>query len=360
MGAHRARHSAARATGDAPRRTVSELLAEAAQYQPPPPRLPLATRSGPVYPAMPPLAREIPPLSRAFPPPRSPQARPAPRTRHGVPAPRSPRSAFAVVAASAVGAGTAAASMSGAFTAVQPAPARDLSDTQSFSRPVDLATANGPVAAATPASTATAMATGTITAAPASLASAVPATAPSTGTVMAADLHQTDAKQIADLSRAVNLDRVQAVQYAATQAAQAVQSALVNKVTSLTGGVRPLFDASSPVAAKALTTAIGKMGVPYVWGAVGPNAFDCSGLVMWSYRKQGVNLPRTAAQQSKVGTPVSRDQLRAGDLVFFYSPVSHVGIYLGNNKILNASESGQPVKVSSMANMPFHNARRIT
>ncbi|HEX4247821.1 MAG TPA: NlpC/P60 family protein [Pseudonocardia sp.] len=282
-----------------------------------------------------------------------------------MPAPRSPRSAFAVVAASAVGAGTAAASMSGAFTAVTPAPARDLGDTQSFSRPVDLATANGPVVAAntataTAASTAGTMATGTVTAAPATLVSTLPPAAPATGTVMAADLHQTDAKQIADLSRAVELDRVQAVQQAATQAAEAVQSSLINKVTSLTGGVRPLFDASSPVAAKALTTAISKMGVPYVWGAVGPNAFDCSGLVMWSYRKQGINLPRTAAQQSKVGTPVSRDQLRAGDLVFFYSPVSHVGIYLGNNKILNASESGQPVKVSSMVNMPFHNARRIT
>ena len=269
-----------------------------------------------------------------------------------MPAPRSPRSAFAVVAASAVGAGTAAASMSGAFAAIPGAPARDLSDTQSFSRPafapVDLATTDGPVTGG-----------GAFRAAPASLVSSVPAAAPTNATVMAADLHQTDARQIADLSRAVDLDRAQSVQQAAARTAQAVQSALFHKVSSLTG-VTPLFDASSPTAAKALTTAITKMGVPYVWGAVGPNAFDCSGLVMWSYRKQGINLPRTAAQQSRVGTPVSRSQLRAGDLVFFYSPVSHVGIYLGNNKILNASESGQPVKVSSMANMPFHNARRIT
>jgi cell wall-associated NlpC family hydrolase len=256
-----------------------------------------------------------------------------------------------VVAASAVGAGTAAASMSGAFAAIPNAPARDLSDTQSFSRPaiapVDLATTDGPVTG------------GAFHAAPASLVSSVPATAPTNATVMAADLHQTDARQIADLSRAVDLDRAQSVQQAAARTAQAVQSSLFHKVSSLTG-VTPLFDGSSPVGAKALTTAISKMGVPYVWGAVGPNAFDCSGLVMWSYRKQGINLPRTAAQQSRVGTPVSRSQLRAGDLVFFYSPVSHVGIYLGNNKILNASESGQPVKVSSMANMPFHNARRIT
>jgi cell wall-associated NlpC family hydrolase len=113
-------------------------------------------------------------------------------------------------------------------------------------------------------------------------------------------------------------------------------------------------------AARVLAVARNQKGDPYQYGAAGPNAFDCSGLVMWSYKRQGINLPRTAAAQSRVGTPVSRSQLRAGDLVFFYSPVSHVGIYLGNNKILNASESGQPVKVSSMAHMPFHNARRIT
>ena len=95
--------------------------------------------------------------------------------------------------------------------------------------------------------------------APATLVTSVPAAAPTTGTVMAADLHQTDAKQIADLSRAVDLDRVQAAQQAATQAAAAVQSALINKVTSLTGGVKPLFDATNQVSSKALTTAITKM-----------------------------------------------------------------------------------------------------
>jgi peptidoglycan DL-endopeptidase CwlO len=371
MGAHRARHRGAPGTpGTDQHRTVSELLAQAAEYQPPPRRLPQTALATPAFAAgptatraVPPPARvpsstparpsypPLPPAPRASRPIRSPRAMPAPRSRHGVPAPRSPRSAFAVVAASAVGAGTAAASMSGAFAAVPNAPARDLGDTQSFSRPAvqsaDLDTTSGPVTG------------GAFHAASASLVSSVPEAAPATATVMAADLHQTDARQIADLSRAVDLDRAQSAALAATRAAQAVQSALVNKVSSLTG-VTPLFDASSPVAAKALTTAIGKMGVPYVWGAVGPNAFDCSGLVMWSYRKQGINLPRTAAQQSQVGTPVSRSQLRAGDLVFFYSPVSHVGIYLGNNKILNASESGQPVKVSSMAHMPFHNARRIT
>jgi cell wall-associated NlpC family hydrolase len=130
-------------------------------------------------------------------------------------------------------------------------------------------------------------------------------------------------------------------------------------VPSSIGGVPVIGSAGSSDAARALRTAASKLGRPYVWGAAGPSAFDCSGLVQWSYKQLGVKLPRTAAAQSHVGTPVSRSQLKPGDLVFFYSPVSHVGIYIGNNKILNASESGQPVKISSMANMPFHNARRL-
>jgi cell wall-associated NlpC family hydrolase len=102
-----------------------------------------------------------------------------------------------------------------------------------------------------------------------------------------------------------------------------------------------------------------KIGTPYLWGAAGPNAFDCSGLVMWAFQQIGVSLPRTSAAQSQVGTAVSKSDLRPGDLVFFYTPVSHVGIYVGDGKILNASTAGEPVKISSMQYMPFHNARRI-
>ncbi len=102
-----------------------------------------------------------------------------------------------------------------------------------------------------------------------------------------------------------------------------------------------------------------KMGTPYVYGASGPSAFDCSGLVMWAYKQIGVTLPRVAAAQSTVGIPVSRSQLQPGDLVFFYTPVSHVGIYVGNGMVLNAPQSGETVKLSNMAYMPFHNARRV-
>jgi cell wall-associated NlpC family hydrolase len=101
------------------------------------------------------------------------------------------------------------------------------------------------------------------------------------------------------------------------------------------------------------------IGKPYRYGAAGPNAFDCSGLVLSAFKKAGVSLPRTSSAQSRVGTPVRRDQLQPGDLVFFYSPVSHVGIYIGDGKIVHASTSGEPVKVSKMGARPFHNARRI-
>lgn len=127
-------------------------------------------------------------------------------------------------------------------------------------------------------------------------------------------------------------------------------------------GPRP---AATPVAtpalrgSSALTHALRKLGSPYVWGATGPNSFDCSGLVKWAYQQVGVSLPRTSRAMSGVGTPVPRSRLQPGDLVFFYQPVSHVGIYVGNGKVVHASTSGQPVKVSSLSAMPFNSARRV-
>ncbi|NMH99996.1 C40 family peptidase [Pseudonocardia acidicola] len=111
--------------------------------------------------------------------------------------------------------------------------------------------------------------------------------------------------------------------------------------------------------AAALQAALTQIGKPYVWGGTGPDGFDCSGLVQWAFKQAGVTLPRTADEQSNVGTPVSQDQLQPGDLVFFYSPVEHVGIYVGNGKILAAPQPGETVGYSNMAYMPFHNARRL-
>jgi len=118
--------------------------------------------------------------------------------------------------------------------------------------------------------------------------------------------------------------------------------------------------ASSSAAQTAVNTALAQVGKPYVWGASGPNAFDCSGLTMYSYAAAGVALPHSSSGQSTMGTPVSRDQLQPGDLVFFYSPVSHVAMYIGNGEIVHASTSGEPVKVVALASMPNYNsARRI-
>ena len=115
----------------------------------------------------------------------------------------------------------------------------------------------------------------------------------------------------------------------------------------------------SSVGAHALALAKGKLGAPYVWGAAGPSAFDCSGLIVWAYKQLGVSLPHSSATLSTMGTPVSKAALQPGDLVFFYSPVSHVGIYAGNGMVLNATQSGEPVQFSKLANLPFHNAVRL-
>jgi cell wall-associated NlpC family hydrolase len=117
---------------------------------------------------------------------------------------------------------------------------------------------------------------------------------------------------------------------------------------------------SSGAAQVAVRTALAQVGKPYVWGASGPNAFDCSGLMMYAYAAAGVALPHSSSVQATMGTPVSRDQLQPGDLVFFYSPVSHVGMYIGNGQMVHASTEGVPVQVVDLGSMPGYNsARRI-
>ncbi|QIS10889.1 protein p60 precursor [Nocardia arthritidis] len=108
----------------------------------------------------------------------------------------------------------------------------------------------------------------------------------------------------------------------------------------------------------ALAAALTRIGDPYVWGATGPNQFDCSGLVQWAYKQVGKDVPRTSSQQANFGTPVPRDQLQPGDLVFFYSDISHVGIYAGNGLMVHASTFGVPVAVAPLGSTPFHSARR--
>jgi cell wall-associated NlpC family hydrolase len=110
----------------------------------------------------------------------------------------------------------------------------------------------------------------------------------------------------------------------------------------------------------AVNTALAQVGDPYVWAAAGPDAFDCSGLTQFAYRAAGISLPHSSRAQSTMGTPVSKAALQPGDLVFFFSPVSHVGMYVGGGKMVHAATAGQPVKVVSVDSMPgFAGARRL-
>lgn len=149
---------------------------------------------------------------------------------------------------------------------------------------------------------------------------------------------------------------------ATTVAGAAAAPAPASAPVSVTLPVTPVaLAAPAPAAApaRAVSLAMSKIGSPYRWGAAGPNAFDCSGLVSWAYKNSGVSLPRTSRAMSQVGTPVSKADLRPGDLVFFYRPVSHVGIYIGGGQIVHASNAKSPVKVSDMSRMPFNSARRV-
>lgn len=104
---------------------------------------------------------------------------------------------------------------------------------------------------------------------------------------------------------------------------------------------------ASPAGQVAVAAALSKLGARYVWGASGPNQFDCSGLTSWAWAQAGVSIPRTSRDQSTM-TPVPLDQLRPGDLVTYYSPVSHVAMYIGNGKVVQASTESMPVYISSL------------
>ncbi|GAA2220878.1 C40 family peptidase [Streptomyces nogalater] len=117
--------------------------------------------------------------------------------------------------------------------------------------------------------------------------------------------------------------------------------------------------APSGRAAVAVAYAYGKLGSPYVWGATGPDAFDCSGLVQAAYRAAGLSLPRTSYAQINAGRRVSRSELRPGDLVFFYPGISHVGIYVGGGRMIHAPNPSAPVRLAPVDQMPFAGATRV-
>jgi cell wall-associated NlpC family hydrolase len=130
------------------------------------------------------------------------------------------------------------------------------------------------------------------------------------------------------------------------------------------GGTQPAPSgavAPSAAAQVAVDTALAQVGDAYVWGAGGPDAFDCSGLTSYAYAAAGISLPHSSKSQAQMGQSVPVSQLQPGDLLFYYQPTSHVAMYIGNGQMVHASTSSQPVKVVSFDVMrsEFTHAKRI-
>ncbi|MEU6851429.1 NlpC/P60 family protein [Actinacidiphila alni] len=168
------------------------------------------------------------------------------------------------------------------------------------------------------------------------------------------------------------LDRLTAAQRAAVEASDGPASApsaatRASDRTPLDGdgdgtgsGSTPAPPVAAPSsrAAQAVAFAYRAIGLPYVWGATGPNSYDCSGLTQAAWKSAGVSLPRTTYTQINAGTRVSKSQLQPGDLVFFYSGISHVGLYIGNGQMIHAPHPGAPVRIAPISEMPFAGATR--
>ncbi len=107
-----------------------------------------------------------------------------------------------------------------------------------------------------------------------------------------------------------------------------------------------------------LAYAKSKIGNSYVYGAAGPSSFDCSGLTMMAWSQAGVSLPHSSSAQYSSGPHVSESELQPGDLVFYYSPISHVGLYIGHGQIVNALNPSSGVQISGLHDMPYVGAVR--
>ncbi|MEV6274059.1 C40 family peptidase [Nocardia sp. NPDC051832] len=108
----------------------------------------------------------------------------------------------------------------------------------------------------------------------------------------------------------------------------------------------------------AVEAARSRLGADYSAGSNGPDSFDCSGLVQWSYEQAGQDVPRTSYEQLATGTPVEMDELEPGDLVSFYGG-GHSALYVGDGEVIHASTEGQGVEISSIDSMPVTGARRL-
>jgi cell wall-associated NlpC family hydrolase len=113
------------------------------------------------------------------------------------------------------------------------------------------------------------------------------------------------------------------------------------------------------IGAQAVRWALTKVGDPYIWGAAGPNAFDCSGLVMWAYAQVGISLGHFTGFQWNEGEHIARSQLQPGDIVFFFADISHEGMYIGDGLMVDAPTQGVPVHVEPVFWSAYVGAVRI-
>ncbi|MFJ3619043.1 NlpC/P60 family protein [Streptomyces iakyrus] len=159
-------------------------------------------------------------------------------------------------------------------------------------------------------------------------------------------------KQEEAARKADELARRQAAQrQAQEEAAQQQDSGSSSSGTAGSGSSTSTAPADSSYATKAdkaLAFARAQIGKPYVWGAVGPGSYDCSGLTQAAWKAAGVDLPRTTYDQVNAGTTVPLSQAQPGDLVFFYDDVTHVGIYIGNGMMIHAPKPGTYVREESV------------
>ncbi len=125
-----------------------------------------------------------------------------------------------------------------------------------------------------------------------------------------------------------------------------------------TGGGSSTGSSYAAKAAKAIAFARAQLGKPYVWGATGPNSYDCSGLTQAAWAAAGVTLPRTTWDQVNVGQRVAISNLQPGDLVFYYSDISHVAMYIGNGMMIQAPHTGAVVDIQPVTEMPIYGATR--
>jgi cell wall-associated NlpC family hydrolase len=168
-------------------------------------------------------------------------------------------------------------------------------------------------------------------------------------------LRELRAKQRQRLAR-IEARQAAFAQAQASRSAQRVSTGDTTQPPSSQGAGAPSGSSSASVA---VSYALAQVGDPYVYGAAGPDSFDCSGLTMAAWAAAGVSIPHASSMQPGAGTPVSVSALLPGDLVFFYSPISHVGMYIGNGQIVHSPHTGAYVEVVPLSSMPVTMAVRI-